>query len=149
RERTELVAAVDSAGGVTEAEIAALQERARVLTTRHTAITTDIAELLTRTSENEDFLVQLFTGADTVSEASAPEGGVGALALAAIAGKPAASDGPAAINAWWNGLSEAEQDALIAAYPDQLGSADGLPASARDRANRALLDSDLAELEMK
>lgn len=102
-----------------------------------------------RTTENEDFLVQLFTGADTATEASAPGGGASALAIAAIVGRPAAAAGPAAMNAWWNGLSAAQQDALIAAYPDQLGSADGLPASARDRANRLLLDSDLADLEMK
>lgn len=149
RDRVDLIAAVNDADDVTESEIAALQERARTLTARRSAITTDISGLLTRTTENEDFLVQLFTGADTASEASAPDGGASALAIAAIIRRPAASAGPEAMNSWWNGLSEAEQDAVIAAYPDQLGSADGLPASARDRANRLLLESDLADLEMK
>jgi len=149
RDRGDLIAAVNEAGEVSESEIAALQERARILSTRYTAITADVAALITRTTENEDFLVQLFTGADTVAEASAPDGGISALALAAIRRRPAASAGPTAMNAWWNALSEAEQDALLAAYPDRLGGADGLPASARDRANRALLESDLADLEMK
>ena len=149
RDRADLIAAVNNADEVSDSEISALRERARILATRHTAITTDIADLLTRTAENEDFLVRLFIGADTASEASAADGGASPLALAAMAGKPPASAGPEAMNRWWNALSEAEQDALIAAYPDQLGGADGLPASARDRANRALLESDLADLEMK
>src|SRR5690606_16341584 len=149
RDRVDLVAAVNDTSDVTQGEIAALQERARALTAQRSSITTDIAGLLARTGENEAFLVRLFTGADTASEASAPDGGASALAIEAIIRRPAASAGPAAMNDWWNGLSEAEQDAVIAAYPDQLGSADGLPASARDRANRSLLEEDLAYLEMK
>ncbi|GAA2855953.1 alpha/beta hydrolase [Microbacterium arabinogalactanolyticum] len=149
RERADLITDVNLAGEVAEAEIAALQERARALTNRRAGITTDITDLQRRVTENEQFLVQLFTGADTAAEASSPTGGISALALGAIGRKPSAADGPKAMNAWWNSLTEAERDALIAAYPDQLGSADGLPASARDAANRLRLDADLAELEMK
>lgn len=149
RDRADLIFDVDAAREATEAEIAALQERARTLSVRRTSIIGDIAGLATRTAENEEFLVQLFTGADTAGEAQSATAGVSALALAAIAGKPTPAAGPEAMNAWWSELSDAEQDALIAAYPGRLGSADGLPASARDRANRLLLDADLAELEMK
>ncbi len=149
RDRADLIAAVNNAGDVAESEVSALQERIRILTTRRTAITVDIAALLTRTTANEDFLVQLLTRADTAAEARSHDGGVSTLAIAAIAGKPPSSAGPEAVNAWWNSLSEAERDALIAAYPDRLGSTDGLPSSVRDAANRLLLESDLADLEMK
>ncbi|WP_309127910.1 alpha/beta hydrolase [Microbacterium sp.] len=149
RDRADLLSDVNDASDVTEGEIAVLQERARILSARRTAITGDISELIARTAENEEFLVQLFTGADTASEAQSATGGVSALALSAIASKPRVSAGPEAMNAWWRGLSAAEQDALITAYPDRLGSADGLPASARDAANRLLLEADLADLEMK
>lgn len=147
--RNGLIADVNRAVDVTPAEIVALQERARALAAQRTGITIDITDLTSRTTENEQFLVQLFTGADTAAEAKSANGGISALALGAITSKPTVADGPEAMNTWWNGLTEAEQDALIAAYPNLLGSADGLPATARDAANRLLLDADLADLEMK
>jgi Alpha/beta hydrolase len=47
---------------------------------------------------------------------------------------------PPDVAAWWAGLSAAEQDALVQQSPDAVGSLDGVPAWARDRANRLLLD---------
>jgi hypothetical protein len=44
------------------------------------------------------------------------------------------------VAAWWAALSAAEQEALLAADPGAVGSLDGVPAWARDRANRLLLD---------
>lgn len=149
RDRNDLIADIDGAGEVTEAEIAALQDRARVLATRRTTLVGDVAGFTQRVTANEDFLVQLFTGADTAAEAQRATGGIDALAASAIAGMPRTSDGPERMAEWWNSLSEAEQDALIAAYPERLGGADGLPAWARDDANRLLLDSDLTELRLK
>ena len=67
RERADLITDVNLAGEVAEAEIAALQERARALTNRRAGITTDITDLQRRVTENEQFLVQLFTGADTAA----------------------------------------------------------------------------------
>ncbi len=45
---------------------------------------------------------------------------------------------------WWSGLSTAEQDYLVAAYPQQVGMMDGLPAQARHDANLATLRNDAA-----
>ncbi len=42
--------------------------------------------------------------------------------------------------AWWGGLTSAEQEQAIAEHPDLVGATDGLPAWARDQANRMLLD---------
>ncbi|MEU7040187.1 alpha/beta hydrolase [Streptomyces varsoviensis] len=41
---------------------------------------------------------------------------------------------------WWKHLSHDEQQTYIAMYPKQIGALDGLPAVARDEANRLLLD---------
>lgn len=41
---------------------------------------------------------------------------------------------------WWAGLDEEKQHFYLAAFPDQLGQLDGLPATARDQANRTALD---------
>ncbi|MFT4258819.1 alpha/beta hydrolase [Microbacterium sp.] len=149
RDRNDLIADVNAAVDVTEAAMAELQDRTRSLATRHAGLVDEIARFTQRVSANEDFLVQLFTGADTVSEAASADGGIAPLALSAIGGMPSVSDGPEKMAQWWAGLSEAEQDALIAAYPERLGSADGLPARVRDDANRLLLDSELAELRRK
>jgi len=54
---------------------------------------------------------------------------------------------PAAAAAWWEGLTPAQREAALAADPSGVGALDGLPAWARDRANRLLLDDALAHPE--
>ncbi|WP_336030194.1 alpha/beta hydrolase [Geodermatophilus sp. FMUSA9-8] len=49
------------------------------------------------------------------------------------------------VASWWAGLSGPQQDALLDSDPAALGALDGLPAWARDRANRVVLDRVLAE----
>jgi hypothetical protein len=57
---------------------------------------------------------------------------------------PAAQPGHAA--SWWGALTAAQQRAVVLADPGAVGALDGLPAWARDRANRLVLDRALAEL---
>lgn len=59
---------------------------------------------------------------------------------------PAVPEGrsPDRIARWWAALSEGDREALIAAVPGRIGELDGVPAWARDRANRLLLDRSLA-----
>jgi hypothetical protein len=52
---------------------------------------------------------------------------------------------PDEVAAWWSGLSEAAQRAVIASSPAVLGALDGVPAWARDRANRRVLDRALTD----
>ena len=52
---------------------------------------------------------------------------------------------PDEVAAWWAGLAPAAQSAAIAVAPPALGALDGVPAWARDRANRRLLDRALAD----
>jgi hypothetical protein len=47
---------------------------------------------------------------------------------------------PVEVAHWWATLSEAQQRAVISASPAVVGMLDGVPAWARDRANRLLLD---------
>jgi hypothetical protein len=46
---------------------------------------------------------------------------------------------------WWTGLSETQQRAVISGSPAVVGALDGVPAWARDRANRLLLDRALGD----
>lgn len=55
--------------------------------------------------------------------------------------------GPAAAAAWWAGLSPAQRERAILEHPELVGRTDGIPAEARDRANRALLPAYRAQLE--
>jgi hypothetical protein len=52
---------------------------------------------------------------------------------------------PTEIAGWWAGLSEAQQRAVISMSPAVVGALDGVPAWARDRANRLLLDRALSD----
>ena len=47
---------------------------------------------------------------------------------------------PAEVADWWAGLSEAQQRSVISMSPGPVGALDGVPAWARDRANRLVLD---------
>ncbi|MFE9838223.1 alpha/beta hydrolase [Streptomyces sp. NPDC005551] len=50
---------------------------------------------------------------------------------------------------WWKGLSAEEQAAWISMRPDSVGALDGLPAVARDEANRIVLDETRGRMQME
>lgn len=64
------------------------------------------------------------------------------------AGAPGTGASPAEIAEWWRSLTPDQQLALISAHPEVIGAADGVPAWARDKANRLMLENDLRELEL-
>ncbi|MER5207684.1 alpha/beta hydrolase [Streptomyces sp. NPDC002825] len=53
---------------------------------------------------------------------------------------------PAERKAWWDGLSEEDRIAYMAAYPDTVGNLDGIPSLARDEANRTYLPQLMGKL---
>ncbi|MGW4161602.1 alpha/beta hydrolase [Streptomyces sp. NPDC004788] len=55
-------------------------------------------------------------------------------------------ESPARRKEWWDGLSEEDRIAYMAAYPDTIGNLDGIPAVARDEANRAYLPQLMGKL---
>ncbi|HEY2765346.1 MAG TPA: alpha/beta hydrolase [Pseudonocardiaceae bacterium] len=52
---------------------------------------------------------------------------------------PPAGTSPQRVHQWWDGLSRGERYALIHADPQRIGNLDGVPAEARDEANRLVL----------
>lgn len=69
-----------------------------------------------------------------------------APATAAATGVPPAGTSPAEVRRWWDSLSPAQQDALTASPDSGVGMLDGVPATARDRANRLQLVLQKADL---
>ncbi|MGW5309113.1 alpha/beta hydrolase [Nocardia thailandica] len=62
------------------------------------------------------------------------------------ADRPAADADIAATRAWWDSLTGDQRGFLVTTRPQLVGALDGLPAAARDRANRSLLDYTEREL---
>ncbi|MGH3118084.1 MAG: alpha/beta hydrolase, partial [Gaiellales bacterium] len=58
-------------------------------------------------------------------------------------------DDPKVNAAWWESVSEDERRIYLAAYPDQIGSLDGVPSDIRDRANRTVLEAKYNDLAMR
>lgn len=89
--------------------------------------------------------------ADAVSGLAVLPGGATALTVEDLLGhlRPAATpvvpvDASADdVAAWWGALSAVEQEALVTGAPGAVGALDGVPAWARDRANRLVLERSL------
>ena len=62
-------------------------------------------------------------------------------ANALLAGVPALGTSPWSVRTWWEGLTDAEKEFLIRERPDEVGRLDGVPAIARDEANRLILNA--------
>jgi hypothetical protein len=54
---------------------------------------------------------------------------------------------PEDVNAWWDALSEQEQQNVIAEHPDWIGNRDGVPVWARSEVNKAALDREIADVQ--
>ena len=60
---------------------------------------------------------------------------------------PPATGTPADSDRWWDGLSAVERERVVAEHPEWVGNRDGIPAAARDDANRTLLRTETARLD--
>ena len=89
--------------------------------------------------------------AGRAEEVLVPAAAIGPTAwLDALAGvdpacEPPAGGDPAATARWWAALPAAAQLALVESRPQVVGSSDGVPAWARDRANRHVLERVLGD----
>ncbi|THV42417.1 alpha/beta hydrolase [Glycomyces buryatensis] len=54
---------------------------------------------------------------------------------------------PEQVNQWWDDLTDAEREALIAEHPEWVGPTDGIPVEARDEANRVVLTDQIDDLD--
>jgi hypothetical protein len=149
--RDTLIADVNATKDATPDEILALQDRAANLRVEYRSLVLDHDALRRKVRANEDLMRTAFDGAVSLQRILAPGGSADALAADAMAkpGAPGSGSSRSDVAAWWSTLTAAEKEAVIATYPDVIGAADGLPADARDQANRICLDGDLAELGSK
>lgn len=149
--RTALITDINATSDATPDVIAAFRERSVDLRADYSELVTADDDLQRRVRENETLLRQVFRAADTLGESTSADGGIPPLAESAMnrPGAPGSGASPEEVKAWWDGLTEAEREAVISAYPDRIGQGDGLPADARDQANRILLDDDLDRLAAK
>ncbi len=67
----------------------------------------------------------------------------GPLPLPAL---PDPATDPVEVARWWHGLDETVRTVLATEHPEKIGALDGIPATARDLANRALLDDERRRL---
>ncbi|MHB9861455.1 alpha/beta hydrolase [Streptomyces sp. YIM S03343] len=56
---------------------------------------------------------------------------------------------PADRKEWWNHLTQEQREEYLAVYPDVIGNLDGIPAAARDEANRENIDLLIGKLSEK
>lgn len=73
-----------------------------------------------------------------------PAGAATATASVQLPGRGAS---PAEVARWWDSLSPMQQESLLFARTGEIGMLDGIPAGVRDRANRARLEEQKAELQ--
>ena len=147
-DRAGLVADVHAITDATPRDVEALRGRAADLRLAYRRLVEDHADLQRAVRDNEQRLRQAFEAGTTLRDALSATGGASDTAVEAIGrpGAPGSGASPSEVQRWWAGLSEAQQQAALAAYPSLLGQADGLPATVRDEANRTLLDDDLTTL---
>ena len=149
--RTQLISDINGAVDPSDDAIAAFRERSVDLRTDYSELVTADDDLQRRVRDNETLLRQVFEASDTLAESRSDDGGIPPIAESALyrPGAPGSGATPEEVARWWESLTEAEREAVIAAYPERIGQGDGLPADARDQANRVLLDDDLARLAAK
>lgn len=146
-----------TAGELDPVAAAHLHREAADLRRRVSALADDSAQLGRDTQAAEAALVRALTGYPSLAAArvrlAATRGqdpalvsglAKSGLTIAALPGMQ-----PQAAAAWWAGLTDAERDALLVQFPDIIGTLDGIPAGARDTANRTLVDRDIATLEAR
>lgn len=107
----------------------------------------DLDAWLGDTSAEEEAMRAAFDRVLRLDQVDHRYGGVADPADAALDSMPGAGASPAEVNAWWDALTEEEQQAVIAASPGAIGNRDGIPAEARHDANSVALSRDLADWE--
>ncbi|MDN5746424.1 MAG: alpha/beta hydrolase family protein, partial [Nocardioidaceae bacterium] len=112
-----------------------------------TTFNTDVGTWGTDLAAEEAAMIAAFERVQSLEGIEKKYGGVADPADAALAKRPGKGATPAAVAAWWQGLSPAQRLAIIAASPGSIGNLDGIPAADRDAANRNALTRDLADLD--
>jgi len=75
------------------------------------------------------------------AQTAAPQAPVLTSATAVQLSVPARGTAPAQVNSWWQGLTPGQQQQVTDSNPAAIGSLNGIPAAARDYANRQVLSN--------
>ena len=134
-------------GEATADAAAALQSEADGLRGQVEHFGSDVTTWWSDVGAEERAMQLAFSRVLTLDQVEAAYSGMADPADAALATTPPAGASPELVYQWWHGLTEAQRRALIAAAPGAIGNLDGIPAAARDAANRVALGRDLAQLE--
>ncbi|WP_062208535.1 alpha/beta hydrolase [Demequina oxidasica] len=133
----------------TDDDASALQGWAQDLRLSRRNYVSSVNEFEASIDANNSTLRAALAAVDTVAEArKIAAKGDGADAAMKLPGAPGGGSSPQQVNDWWNSLTEDQQFAVIAAYPEVIGAADGLSAEVRDQANRLMLENDVAQLDL-
>ncbi len=151
--RGELVAAITDlerratvVGPVTEAMVDDLEADCRRVQGQVEAFDGDLGRWEQDVATEEGEMVRAFERVLDLDAVDRIYGGQPDPADDALDRKPPAGASPEEVNQWWDSLSHAERQAIIAAAPGSIGNLDGIPAGARDAANTTALLRDLADL---
>ncbi|WP_405422220.1 alpha/beta hydrolase [Streptomyces erythrochromogenes] len=99
---------------------------------------TQWAPKLRKLKADDDFVVSESDWADVAADTGQVQAGAKDY-LAHIKPPPPKGSDPTLNAEWWNGLSDREREAYITLQPASVGAMNGLPADARDSANRTVL----------
>lgn len=136
--------------GATEADVPDLQARADRLRARSRRLLDDIADWSARYADAEADFVATLASVDTVEEGRTVATGPGRVDSAEVVRRlGAGAADPDAVHRWWQGLTEAERQAVMAELPALVGNLAGVPVRDRDAANRAAVGSDVDGLTAK
>nr|WP_157528545.1 alpha/beta hydrolase [Kibdelosporangium sp. MJ126-NF4] len=115
-----------------------LADRVEQVMRRANAIDEDLTTVVNRarTSQTLDGDVDGLTSA---AQAGTASGG--------LTNGPPAGGSPFDNAGWWDALSDAEKQRIIKEHPEWIGNLDGVPAAARDAANRARLPGERAAIQ--
>ena len=130
--------------GIGEIRVHAERTIAQAELVSEDATTTDLAELLRRAQ-----CLDAETAATIRANRPSSQHGFGSAAAGRVDRDEVVRQrgrSPADVHAWWRGLSPEQQEQVVREHRDLVGWLDGVPAADRDRANRSILDSQLAGL---
>ncbi|TCO52372.1 alpha/beta hydrolase [Actinocrispum wychmicini] len=108
------------------------------------SLTTTIQSLLRQATAADEEAAAALRGLTAEASGLAPAADDSTLLAGATAVPTNAS--PADVKKWWDSLTPQQQESLLFMHGDTIGSLDGIPAQVRDRANRALLAEEKANL---
>ena len=124
-----------------------LQADAAQLRSRFAAYQRDLETWRDRVDSDEQACVRALQAVDQLAEgvtAAADPGRADTAALKAELARLGTDTD--AVNAWWNGLSQAERNALMISDPDLVGNTNGIPTGDRNEANTSAVQRDIEYL---